>query len=422
MRYEKVRQVFEQFANPQDSRETQLAGAYRFVEHFRNDLGLTTNENGRPCVRDAKMKPSEFSFRGLAESLCGYAWVQNLEQSTSHAFQVFEAGGNPAISPGNLPNVSAFLGSVSGLLDAAILQGYEKPEYIIDKLIYTLPSKTRQKKLIGAGRIGDQAKRRNPGEGHAFAQFGDRVVTTSETQNDALACAVTFEAVFFDQTSEVLERANSVGDELALRKELDGFRLIAGVNNPYNYNGVAYNTYLTSGNWINDVASNPLVDWTNIDVANALASRFTDQETGNRITTNFDVALVSPAKAWTAKHIQHATEVESRTQSAAEIRRGAYLGDKYNLQHSNYLDQVLTAAAADGGLALSQANADKYWWLLKTGPDGAFVRTENWGITINRAAPDSFSMLNQKLLLAVFSDQMHAFDVREPRRVVRSKN
>ena len=76
----------------------------------------------------------------------------------------------------------------------------------------------------------------------------------------------------FDQTDDVLNQANKVGEELGLRKEIEGFRLISGVDHPYNYNGASYNTYLTSGNWINDHVC-ILQDWTDINLVNELFGR-----------------------------------------------------------------------------------------------------------------------------------------------------
>jgi len=422
MHYPALRSVYEEFVPKTASPAEKMHGAGQFVKKFVDELGLSVNEMGRPVVKEAQYKPREFSFRGLAESLCGYEWAESLNKSTNSAYQVFEAGG-PSITPGDLPNVSAFLGSVSGLLDAALLEDYDRPDYIIDDLVQVVPSKTRQKKMIGLGRVGDEAGRRNPGDPHQFAQFTERYSTTSETQNDALALGVTMEAVYFDQTGDVLDRANAIGDELGLRKELDGMKMISGINNPYNYGGVAYDTYGTSGNWINDVASNPLTDWEDINVVNDLFSRMTDQETGNRISVSWDTMLVSPNKKLTAQYIQGATEVEARTGSAAVVTKGPRRGETYKVVSSVYLDQLLTTASASGGLGLSQANANAYWWAIKTGGNkSAFIRVENWPFTINRAAPNDFTMLNQKLMLAVFVDQMHSFDVREPRYVVRSKN
>lgn len=424
MNVEGIQRTFEQFVNPDDSIEQQRGKAVEYVECFRRDLGIRQNKNGRPTLvaEEAAASADSFSIHEMAVAYLGYDCVSRLMESTNDDFRVFEAGGAGAIGPGSIPNVSAFLGSVQGLLDASLLEGYEQPEFVIDQLIPVLPSKTKIKKLIGLGRIGDKSKRRNPGDPHEAAQFADRVVKTQETYNDALKMDVTYEAVFYDQTSEVLEQAQTIGRELALRKELDGFGLLAGVTNPYNYNDVSYNTYLTSGNWINDV-QNELNDWTDVNVVNAMFSRMTDQETSNRIAVNWDTLVCSPTKAMTAAYIQSATEVETRTASGNEIRRASRLGDTKKVVSSPYLDQVLTAAAADGGLALSQANADEYWWALKTTKgQSAFVRVENWPFRVQRARPDDYHARDHKIVLSVFADQMHSFDVREPRYVIRCKN
>lgn len=422
MHYPALRSVFEDFVPKNASPERRMHGAGQFVRKFVDELGLSVNEMGRPVIKEAQFSPREFSLRGLAESLCGYEWAENLMHSQASAYQVFEAGG-PSVSPGDLPNVSAYLGSVSGLLDAALLEDYDKPDYIIDDLVQVVPSKTRQKKMIGLGMLGDDAEVRNPGDPHKFAQFTERYTTTSETQNQALALGVTMEAVYFDQTGDVLDRANAIGDRLGLRKEKDGMKMIAGVNNPYNYGGVSYNTYGTSGNWINKLTGNPLTDWEDVNAVNDLFSRMTDQETGNRISVSWDTMLVSPNKVLTAQYIQGATEVEGRTKSSQVVTKGPRRGTSYNVQSSVYLDQILTDAIADGGLGLTQAQANAYWWAIKTGGNkSAFIRVENWPFSVQRAAPNDFTMLNQKLMLAVFVDQQHSFDVREPRFVVQSTN
>jgi len=425
MYVQSIKRAFEDFVNPQDSPEVQRGRAVEYVETFRRDLGIRTNKNGRPTLvaSEAARTADSFSIRDLGIAHLGYHAVESLMEANANDFRVFEAGGaSGAITPGSIPNVSAFLGSVQGLLDAALLEGYESPEFVIDSLIPVMPSKTKIKKLLGLGAIGDKSIRRNPGDPHAVAQFADRVVTTQETWNDALSMHVTHEAVYYDQTGEVLNQANKIGQSLALRKELDGFGLLAGVTNPYNYNGSAYNTYLTSGNWINDVA-NELNDWTDVNVVNAMFSRMTDQETGNRIAISWDTVLCSPTKALTAKYIQSATQVETRTASGTEVRSGGNLGDTKKIVSSPYLDQVLTSAVAAGGLALSQSNADQYWWALKTAKGmSAFVRPENWPFRVQRSRPDDHFAHNHKVILSVYADQMHSFDVQEPRAVIRCKN
>jgi hypothetical protein len=412
------RRVYESFCSG-DSNYNGVSGRQGFVNLVRNQLGLTTDRFGRPRVENPKFSPNEVSLRELAESVVGANWVRSLEPGKTQGVRVFEDG-NAAITPGNLPNVSAFLGSVSGLLEARLLAAYQTPEFIADRIFQVIPTKVRQSKLIGTGRIGDASRRRNPGDPHARAQFEERHITTPETQQDALAVDVTFEAVFFDQTNSVLEQASSVGRELGLRKEKECFDVFSGHVNPYNYRGVAYNTYLTSGNWIND-QSNPLADWTDLNAARSLFSRMTDQETGERILTTPNALVVSPNQVETANYIMNATAIELRTNSAANVAHAnSRESGRYEILSSPVLDQRLTDA---DGLNLAQSAADAYWWMLVTGGDqSAFVYMENWGMTTQTAATDSYTMADHKLMLSMFANQMGVPMVREPRFVVRNKN
>jgi hypothetical protein len=419
--YQGIKRVFEDFVKPADSPEQKMVGARAFVAELRKRLGLYEDEYGTPRLNEsqATMSSRSFCIKGLAESLIGPDWADQIRQSNASAFRVFEAGGVGAITPANLPNVSAYLGSVIGLLDAQILKGYSMPEFIADQLVPTRPSKTRVSRYIGAGWMGDVALNRNPGEPYPEAQIEERFVTTQETQQYALKGSVTFEAIFFEQTQQVLDQMNMIGKWLGLKRERSAFRLIAGVTNPYSYRGTSYNTWLTSGNWINHLTGVLLRDWTSINVVNSYFSRMKDQETGTRIAVDWDTVLCSPSKTMTAQYIQAATEVESVTQSGQVVSHAKRLGDSKKILSSTFLDEILTNATTDPvnpGLALAQSVADDYWWALRTaGDDPAFIRTENWPITIQRASPNDYAMLNQKLVLAVFADYMDSVDVREPR-------
>jgi hypothetical protein len=424
MDYKALRNVLEQFAPSHASQGERIAGTNAFLRKFHEDLGIKVNKHGMAVLETGPnyMRPQDFSIRGLADTFIGPQWAEGLSRSTANSYQVYEAGGAEAVLPSDLPNVSAFLGSVSGLLDAALLQDYERPDFITDRLIPVDPTpNVRQKKYMGLGGLGDQAVRRNPGEEHAAMQFTERYTLTPETYQDGLRMEVTFETVQFDQTGQVLAHANKIGEVMGLRKEKDGLRLIAGVDNPYNYGGVAYQTYVASGGfWVN-THSNPLTDWEDVNATNLLFSRMTDQETGERIATDWDVMLVHNDKHETAAQIKGASEIETRTQSSTAIRRGANTSiTNKEILSSPIMDQILTDAVADRGLAVSTTNALAYWWAINTRK--AFSRVENWPFTVQRAAPNDYTMLNHKILLALFVDQMHAYSVKDPRGVVRSTN
>lgn len=433
MNYVSLAKVFEEhFVREDESPEAQMDGADKWVEYFNRQLGLEYDSYGRPSLDPkARFKADDFTLKSLAESLCGWEWANSLGRSqggagsrsaSSIARSIMESDGSAvAITPGNLPNVSSYLGSIVGLLDAKMISGYKKPEFIGDQICETVVTKTRQVKMIGLSRMGDMAHRRNPGDEHKFAQVGERFSLSTATENDGLAGAVTFEAVFYDETREIMDSVYQVGDELGFRKELDTLRVMAGVSNPYNYKNSDYNTWGTSGNWIND-HSNPFVDWTSVNAALSLGSRFTDQEQGLRVVVEFDTIVCSPKRAPYVEALMAAREVEHRTQSAAFVSHAPNPMSRYKVLKSVNLDDLLTRTAANGGLALVQANADEYWWLLKTGTNGFMYRTENWPLTVEPATPDSYTMKNRRILLAVFADQSHAIDIREPRHGIRNKN
>ena len=54
---------------------------------------------------------------------------------------------------------------------------------------------------------------------------------------------VTREAIFFDRTHLVLQRAAEVGEVLGLNKEKRLLDLVIGATNNYKWKGTAYNTY-----------------------------------------------------------------------------------------------------------------------------------------------------------------------------------
>ena len=435
MRGADLRRTFESFCNG-DSNFRGEPGPRGFVRLVRAELGLSRDNYGRHRVQETvvgeggvatpRLRPEELSLKGLAMAICGESYVEAMNPAyedptdsiAGENYLAAEADGAAgAITPGNSPNVSAYLGSVTGLLEAKVLEAYNEPEYISDRLVTVIPSNLRQEKLIGHGRIGNRRAIRNPGEAHARAQFKERFVTTPETENYGLAVDVTKEAVFFDQTNQILERAEAVGHELALGKEFDIIDVFVGVTNPYNYNGTSYNTYLTSGNWIND-QSNPLLDHTDLNLMRELFSRMTDQETSNRVTITPDCLLVSPSKVETAHQIMRATTYQQRTNSQAEVREGPNReAGRYEILSSPYVDQRLTDS---DGLALSQSNANDYWWAWQKSK--AFYWCENWSVTTKKATPDNYTMLDRGLVLSVFSDYMGVAGVREPRAVVRNKN
>jgi hypothetical protein len=103
---------------------------------------------------------------------------------------------------------------------------------------------------------------------------------------------VTKEAVFFDRTGLVLERAKTVGELLGLQKEKRLLGVVIGAVNPYRekrYGDTApvnLKTFYSTGDngrWINHFDGNPLNDYTNIDIADQQFANTVDPNTGEPI-------------------------------------------------------------------------------------------------------------------------------------------
>jgi hypothetical protein len=124
-----------------------------------------------------------------------------------------------------------------------------------------------------------------------------------------------------------------------------------------------------------------------------------------------------PYKKRTAMHIVNATEIESHTASAAEVRRGANSDMNFAILSSPILFQRATDAT---GLNLAAADAREYWFLLEA--RRAFGYMENWSMTVQSAGATDYQMLDYGLVTSVFADEMGIPTVLEPRYVVRNKN
>ena len=405
-------------------------GPVRFVHHTREMLGLENPATGGryynlrtdlPCLGPQTIRPESVSIRDLAESLFGSS-EQEIRRGLAGVgghVDLIEAGGTSEV-PSQFANISAFNSTVAGLLEAKILEVWNRPAYIGDQLTKTVPSKKRSEKFIGISTMGDEALERKPAQPHARAHLSERYVTTPDTTNYGMAIEVTREAVMFDLTTQLLSQAERITEVLATRKEYRIIDCVLGITNTYTYNGTAYSTYVASGgNWVNIVASNPLADWTDVDNALFLFSTMTDQEKSEPIDIAGFQVLVMPAKQMTANYLFNSTGLEF-----GAVATGTHVGTnplrQFPFQLLPVSPRVYARAIATDGLALSAANAKGLWYIGDF--PKAFCYVENLPLHVERAVPGSFAMADNGLVLAVFVDEMGTPGVLEPRYVVKCKN
>lgn len=443
----KLRDLFE-------SRSKQSNGRLRFLTEMKNGLGLCDKAGndykdfaGNRILKDRHLRAEDFSLAELCEAIVGPTWKnlfnpdsRELGRYTTARSLVEATGGSRAliestgvgVDPTAFLNINTFTSVVGGLVEVKILEAFKNPAFIGDALCPAEPTKLNGQKIIGVNRLGDRGKKRLPGEAHTRAQFNERWVQTPETRENALAVDVYKETIFYDLTGDLMNVAGSVGEELAYRRELEILSLVTGASNSFNYNGVAYNTYSTSLGalgYFNDF-SNLLNDWTAIQADMLKFARMQDPGTGKRILTMPNTILVNPAKVATANLILQATSTERRTGTGSPTQTGSnplnvsvtgsnpYSG-QFQILSSPLLEQVCTASAADGGLALSQSDADEYWWMLESGK--SFRYMQNYPLSVSQSAPNQYEMLDRGIVASYFANERGIPSVWSPWHIVRNK-
>lgn len=429
-------------------------GPVAFAQKFQSMLGLGKYDpNTKRLVRSytgdlknnvvleaAEIEPNEITFKGLAHAIFGNMadtelWEligsrTGLPQSVpisalEHMSEAWvqEAGENV---PSQFSNISAFNSAALGLLEAKMLEVWNRPEFVSQEFVETVPSDLRSQKFIGVGLTGLLNAERKPGDVHQRVQLPERYVTTPDTVNRGVAIDITREAILFDRTGQIMANAERIVEGMRIGKENRIFDTFVGLTNSYKYGGTGYNTYLTSGNWINQLASNPLTSFDAIANAMKLASLMTDQESGQPIAITGKNVATAPVNFPQALHLIRSTTVETLPSGGSSGTRRQFgenplvklgLGDPsmsiwlYN-RLVNWLQATYSSQAT---LSTAQTTADGMWFWGDF--KGAFGYLENIPFTTQRATPDSYQMLDRGIVSSIFTDEMGTPFVKEPRKV-----
>lgn len=375
---------------------------------------VATVGNLSRALKKKKLKFDDFSIRDLAESLVvnrdgkpvGRSWVEQLSPRKSGGYSLREAATGVSLSH--------FANITGQIMYSKVMAGYQQEEFIADQLVTTQTTEFSGEKVPGVGGLIDNVESIHEGMPYPQMGFGEDWVETPATIKRGVIIAVNKEAIFFDRTGLVLQRAGEVGELIARNKEKRVLDVVLGVVNNYKWKGTSYNTYLTSGNWINAVASITITDWNSIDTAEQLFVEMTEPVTGEPIVINPDTILHMPAKKHLFRQIVRATSLELRTQTSAQGTWGTNTVDDYTLLSSKFAYRRLLAAG------VSAANAKLYWYMGQ--PKKAFAYMQNWGITVEKAPDNSEPEFTQDIVLRWKASERGAAAVIDPRYMVKVYN
>lgn len=385
---------------------------------FSGELIESVGENGFPQLAEKRVKPEELSLKELAEAF-GILDLFDPSASTSQR-QLLESYGGHGVDPTAFVNISAWDTSVSKQITARIMERYGMHDLIGRQMVRVMPTKKKTEKFIAvAGLHRDAgAEVRKPGRPHPEADLGERWMTTPETQEHALKMSVTQEAVFFDETNMVLEEAGAVGDALAFQEDLRIGQVVLGYVNNYTYKDTTYNTYLTSGAWINDQA-NPVDDETCLDNAMRLFTQMKDPETERRIPIDKKSLGIFFDSDNERKWDRIFNSVEVRDTTSTSIVTISPRSEDASLRPKRYLSPEWRDILVDD-MGLSVANAREYWLIGNF--QKAFVLTQNWALRTQSASPTESEMIDHGIARRYYANMRTRECVVDPRYVVRNKN
>lgn len=382
--------------------------APRLEKNLKREFGLDPKRamrELREALKSKQLRPDEFSIRRLAEQVIGYEYVDACRPNGGDEHLTEAATG--------AVQLATFSSITKELLSAAVMEGYEQEDFVLSKMVKTVPTQFDGERIPGITSIGDQAEIVNEGQPYPTVGFNEDYVETPQTTKRGMKCAVTKEAIFFDRTGLIMDAANKVGLFLGTNKEKRVIDAVIGVTNNYKWKGVSYSTYQASTPWINLKATNNLVDWTNVDASEQLFNNLTDPHTGEPIILSANTILVMPPKAATAKRILNATEVrvgDGASNTVQTVSASPITGYSMVTSRLAYARVVASGASAADGAK---------WWFHGDFAK-AFRYMENWPITVVQAPANSYDDFERDIVMQVRASERGVIAVVEPRAVIKN--
>ncbi|MEE8551465.1 MAG: hypothetical protein V3T08_09470 [Gemmatimonadota bacterium] len=294
-------------------------GPQGFLITMATMLGLTEDgripegPNGRPLLEQrvklsngsemARVRPEQFSIKGLWEAMVGPV-EETLGYGMSQAGYVEHPMGRlwEAEGLGGLAS-TAFPSAVGMLIATRVIEGYEAPGFVGDELVTTMPSRLRGERVVGFTTL-QGPKVVGEGDEYEDSTFGEKFVTTTETKRGRLI-KINEETIWFDQTGQILQRAQNIGRKGREDRERRILRGVADVDSGtpvYRPSGTAEQLYSAGNNNLLSTAT-PLVDWTDIQEAMAFhATTVTDDREP-------DDELGAQPIVWMPTHVLTAVEL-----------------------------------------------------------------------------------------------------------------
>lgn len=367
----------------------------------------------REAVKQKKIIPERLSFLGLAQGMIGEsadAIRRGLMAYKNSPFNVREQ---------TVVDSSNFAAVTGQILIDRVRAKYELATQI-GKLIFSVEStgnnlQTYREAMVS--RVPEFSETVEQNMPYPARQFSQQYIDYPAPSKFGHQCNITLEAVLSDQTRQIYQMADSVGEMTGWDEERRKLRVFLGIVNNFSQNGTTANTYRTSGAWVNMISNFSLTDWTSINTLESLARNMVDPVTGLPLNNVLKDLFVMPALRYTAKRILNATEIRSGGAITNGVTISANPLDNEMVLHptSQYV-QVL--ADTEGGYTSPQADS-----IVIAGQfQEAFVWREVFPVHTEQLPPNNERSFDRDIVYSVKASGMGVACVREPRKVVFAYN
>lgn len=266
-------------------------------------------------------------------------------------------------------------------------------------------------RVPGIGPLSDDSEVVGEGEEYPTAKLSEEYIEMPATKKRGFKVQITKEAAFGDQTGRVVSTAMSMADAMGYEKEKRFLDLITGQTNSYNYNGNAIDTYGDNSgthNWDNLIASNALVDYTDIQNALLAWDDMTHPTTGEPIFPVGYTLLLPTDLVMKARTIINATELETVDNQA----------NATTLRYSSPNPLAgLPMSIASNAYVSARTSSTTTWYIGDFSK--AFCEIYNWQMQTDQAPMNSQLFHDRDIVMSFKVSEKSEYAVEEPRYVIK---
>jgi hypothetical protein len=382
-----------------------------------------TADHVTESAKKKEISLEDFSIRELAEELIpdGREYVRMMDPKNRSG--VLEAA--------HAVDTAAFSHITGQLIFSTMMQSLELQNLIGDRLVTVMPSQFQEEELVpGISPNSDEYEQEiTQGEDYPIVGLSENYITLPRAEKHGGILPITREAVIADRTGMLVEMARKVSQGLAIRREKTILDTFIGAVNPYSYKGEARITYHDTAMGFDNIATDGLLNYTDIEAVSQLFLRMRDPSTGEPLGHRPTTIVVAPQLEWVARRvIQTAGLVQ--TGVGHEVRAGGVVTQDISTVGGNLIPwglEILTndwlwnrLLAADGvsGLDTDGTKAAAFWFLGR--PREAFVWKEIWATTVEEAGVNNEAQFVQDIWFRFKVGYKGAPGVVEPRLMIRS--